>query len=168
MLHPIHSLAVELLLDCNVRYRCRRRRSVPVLLSGSEPDNVTRPYLLDWTAPALRPSAPRSNNQYLPKRMRVPSGSCARLKSDTCAHHPSRIRRGKQRIDPYRTSEPVGWSLTRRLGPASLYLHCLSSSPIVSEALSQECLRSSRSQQNPNKKATLHIAGVGTVTPILH
>ena len=40
LLHPVDGLAVERFLDGDVRHRRGRRRAVPVLLAGREPDHV--------------------------------------------------------------------------------------------------------------------------------
>src|SRR5947208_7357938 len=58
MLHPLDHLAVELLLDCDVRHCRGRRGTMPVFLAGREPNHVARPYLLDRAAPALHPTTP--------------------------------------------------------------------------------------------------------------
>src|SRR5205085_10986578 len=82
LLHPVYRLAVQLLLDGDVRHRRGRRRPVPVLLARRKPDHVTGPDFLDWPAPALRPTAAGRHDQGLAERVRVPRGSGTRLKGD--------------------------------------------------------------------------------------
>src|SRR5438067_12169121 len=47
LLHPVHRLAVQLLLEGDVRHRRGRRRPVPVLFARRKPDHVTGPNFLD-------------------------------------------------------------------------------------------------------------------------
>ena len=81
----VDGLAVQRLLDRDVRHRRRRRRAVPVLLAGREPDHVARPDLLDRPAPALRPAEPSGHDQRLAQRMRVPGRAGAGLEGDAGA-----------------------------------------------------------------------------------
>jgi hypothetical protein len=57
VLHPVDDLAVERFRNRNMRHRCGRRRAVPVLLARREPDDITRPDLLDRPTLALREAA---------------------------------------------------------------------------------------------------------------
>src|SRR5688500_7690679 len=50
---PVHRLAIELLLNRDVRHRRRRRCAMPVLLAWRNPDDVARPNLLDRPTPSL-------------------------------------------------------------------------------------------------------------------
>src|SRR3954468_9156294 len=74
---PFDSLAIELLLQGNVRHRVCRRRPMPMLFARRKPDNVTRPDLFDRSAPGLRAAAPVSGDERLPERMGVPQGGRA-------------------------------------------------------------------------------------------
>src|SRR5689334_3479408 len=78
VLHPVHGLAVALLLNGEVTHPRAGRGSVPVLLARWKPDHVTRPDLLDRPALALSPSNARGDHQRLAERVRVPRRSCAR------------------------------------------------------------------------------------------
>jgi hypothetical protein len=69
LLHPIHDLAVEPVLNGDVRHRRRRRCAVPMLFARRKPDDIARPDFLDRTAPALRPPDARSDDRRLPERM---------------------------------------------------------------------------------------------------
>ena len=72
LLHPIDRLAVELLLNGNVRHRGCGGCAVPVLFAGGEPDDIAGPNLLDWPAVALCPAAAGRHDQRLAERVRVP------------------------------------------------------------------------------------------------
>src|SRR5438445_433153 len=114
LLHPVDGLAVELLLNGDVRHRRRWRRPVPVLFARRKPDHVTGPDFLDWPAPALRPAAAGRHDQGLAQRMRVPRGPGTRLEGDAGARDTPRIACFEQRIDPNRAGEPIcrcfaGW-----------------------------------------------------------
>src|SRR4051794_28402700 len=97
--HPIDRRAVEFLLDGNMAHGGRRARAMPMLFSGCEPHNVTRPDFFDGSALALDPAETGCDDQGLSKRMRMPGGARARLECDECAAHARRIRRAEQRID---------------------------------------------------------------------
>src|SRR5690349_24059306 len=79
LLHPLDHLAVERLLDRDVRHGGGRRGTVPVLLAGWEPDHVARPNLFDRPTPALRPTAAGRHDEHLAQRVGVPSGASAGL-----------------------------------------------------------------------------------------
>src|SRR5208282_1729631 len=79
LFEPLDGLAVEGLLDRDVRHRRRRRRAVPVLLVRPDGDDVTRTDLLDGSTPALVETAPEGDDERLPERVRVPVAPRARL-----------------------------------------------------------------------------------------
>src|SRR5438132_3449525 len=62
LFHPLDCLAVEVFQDCDVRHGCGWRGAVPMLLTRRAPNNVTRPNFLFWTALALHPSTPVSDD----------------------------------------------------------------------------------------------------------
>ena len=62
-----------------------------MLLTRLEPHDVARPKFLDRSAFALHASEARRDNQGLSERMRVPGGSCARLKRDDRAANARRL-----------------------------------------------------------------------------
>src|SRR6187401_212991 len=72
MFQPVHRLAVELLLDCDVGHRRRRRRPVPVLFAWREPNDVTGPNLLDRPTPTLGAANAGCHDQRLAERVGVP------------------------------------------------------------------------------------------------
>src|SRR5579884_4571801 len=88
------------------------RSSVPMFLTGREPDHITRPDLLDWPACALGPSATRRDNESLTERMCVPCSPRTRLKGYAGALDKCRIGRLKEWINAYGAREPIGRSFT--------------------------------------------------------
>src|ERR1700733_11287170 len=72
LLHPVHGLAVESLVNGHVRHRGRWCGTVPVFLSRREPDHVAGLDLFNRAAPALGSSAARRDDQRLPERVGVP------------------------------------------------------------------------------------------------
>src|SRR3954463_5430026 len=82
LLHPLDRLAVERLLDGDVRHPRRRSRAVPVPLFRRAPDHVARTYLDLRPALALHPPAPLCDNERLPERVPVPGRARARLERD--------------------------------------------------------------------------------------
>src|ERR1022692_2289987 len=65
LFHPVDNFPGELFLNGNVRHGCGRRRPMPVLLAGREPDHLTGPDLLDRSAFALRPAAASRDDEGL-------------------------------------------------------------------------------------------------------
>src|SRR5258706_11296583 len=114
LLHPVHGLAVELLLNGDVRHRRRGCCPVPVLLARREPDHVAGPDFLDRPALALRPAAAGRHDQGLAEGMRVPRGARPWLERDARTGDTPRIGRVKQWVDPNRASEPIFRSLAGR------------------------------------------------------
>src|SRR3977135_925851 len=92
VLHPIDDLAIFLLLNGNVCHARCRRRPMPVLLAGEEPDYVTGTGLLDRPTPALDPPTASSHDKSLAEGMRVPCSSCTGLKRNTGALNKRRFR----------------------------------------------------------------------------
>src|SRR5215469_4067074 len=89
--HPVDNFAVAFFLNGDVRHGSCRRRAMPMLLAGREPDNVTGPDLFDRTAPALRPATAGHNDESLTERMHVPCSMRARLEGYARALHQRRI-----------------------------------------------------------------------------
>jgi hypothetical protein len=56
LLHPFDDLAIEILLNGDMRYRRGRRGAMPMLFIRWAPDDVARSNLDFWTAFALYPS----------------------------------------------------------------------------------------------------------------
>jgi hypothetical protein len=83
LFQPFDDFAVELFQNGDVRHSRGRRRSVPVLLAGREPDHITGPDLLHRSAFALNPTAASRHQQGLTEGMGVPRRPSAWLKRDT-------------------------------------------------------------------------------------
>src|SRR3954467_8879935 len=115
VLHPVHGLAVALLLNGDVTHPRAGRGPVPVLLAGRKPGHVTRPEFLNRPALALSPSNARGDDQRLAKGVRVPRSSCARLKGDQGHRDTGRIAGLKERIDTDRSGEPLCRTFAGRL-----------------------------------------------------
>src|SRR5207247_1496798 len=79
---PLDVLAVDLLLDRDVRHRRSRRGSVPVLHAGWDADDVALAHLLNRTSPTLNPSGACRHDQHLAKWMGVPGRARSRLEGD--------------------------------------------------------------------------------------
>src|SRR6266571_7289934 len=65
VLHPLDVRATSSLLNGEMRQRGRRRRAMPVLLTGRNPDHIAGPNLLDGITPPLHPAGPRRDDQRL-------------------------------------------------------------------------------------------------------
>jgi hypothetical protein len=108
-----------------MRHSRSRRGSMPVLLSGREPDHITRPDLLDRSTFALSPATACCDDECLSQRMRMPGSPRPRLERDTRTLNQCRLRRLEKRIDPYRASEPLQRPLSGRLRANSFDVHNL-------------------------------------------
>lgn len=105
---PVHGLAIELLLDGDMRQSNGRSGTVPVFLARWEPDYVTWPNLFDRSSPALDPAATGGDDEGLAQGMSVPGGSGSRLKRDDRARDPRGLGSLERGVKAYRASEPVG------------------------------------------------------------
>jgi hypothetical protein len=126
LLHPIDNFPVLLFLNCDVRHGRRGCCAVPVLLAGREPDHITGPDLLNWSAFALSPPTASRDDESLAERMRVPRGPRSGLESYAGALNKCRIGRLKKRIDPDCAGEPVLRPLAGRLRANSFDFHVIS------------------------------------------
>src|SRR3954454_9436639 len=125
MLQPIDHLAVEPLLDGDVRHRRRGRRPVPVLLARREPDHVARSYLLDRASLPLNPAAAGRDDERLTQGVGMPGRPAPGLEGDGVAGRTGSGLRLEQRVDADRAAEPLGRSLGRRLRAYSGDIHLL-------------------------------------------
>ena len=122
--HPVDDLAVELFLNSDVRHGRSGCGSVPVFLAGREPDHITRPDLLDWSAFAPGPTAACRDDEGLTERMRMPRSPRTRIESYASTLNKCRIRcLEQQRIDRYRASEPLRRTPDGRLRANSFDVH---------------------------------------------
>jgi hypothetical protein len=69
LLHPVDSLAREMLNNSNVSHGGRCGSPVPMLHTGWNMDDVTGPYKLDGIAAYLHPTSAGRHNQHLSHRM---------------------------------------------------------------------------------------------------
>jgi hypothetical protein len=96
-------------------------------LAGWEPDYVTEPDVLDWAAFALDPATAGRDYEGLAKRMGMPCSPRAGFEGDAGTLNKRRIGRLEERIDSDCASEPIRWSVCRRLGASSFDTHFLKS-----------------------------------------
>lgn len=82
MLHPFGSLAVECLGKSNVRHTHVLAGAMPMLGMGRDPDNITRPNLLNRTFPMLYEADTCGDDQRLAQRVGMPSRARARLEGN--------------------------------------------------------------------------------------
>src|SRR5438874_11888029 len=92
LFHPLHGLAVLLLVNRNVGHCRRGRRTVPVLFTRRDPDHVAGPDLFDRPTPALRAAHAGDDDECLTEWMRLPGGAGARLECDARARHAGGLR----------------------------------------------------------------------------
>jgi hypothetical protein len=123
LLHPIHSDAVEFLLNGDVRHRGCDCRPMPVLFAGREPNHIAGTDFLNWSAFALRPAAAGRHDQRLTERVRMPRGTRTRLERDAGPGNTRWFRDINQRINPHRAGEPICRPFTGRPRTNSLDLH---------------------------------------------
>src|ERR687898_2500864 len=72
LFHPVDDLAVERLLNGDMRHRRRGRCAMPMLLIRRKPDHITWVDFLDRATPSLHPPAAGRDDQGLAERMGVP------------------------------------------------------------------------------------------------
>src|SRR6266516_3960427 len=126
LFHPLDDFSIERFLNGNVRHRGRRRSAVPMLLVRRKPDHIARSDFFDRSAPTLRPSKTRRNDQRLTERMCMPRSACTRLERDACTTHTCRLRSFKQRINPHCPGKPVSWPFSGTLRTNSFDFHAVS------------------------------------------
>jgi hypothetical protein len=104
---PIDGLFVEHFRDSNMHHANLCGRTVPVLLSDFEEDNIARPHLFDRSTFSLNQAEALDDDDRLASRVCVPTGAGARLEgNDSTVGVPASIRR-KKRIDANVAGEPV-------------------------------------------------------------
>src|SRR3954454_17119717 len=99
LFHPVDWLAIEMLLNRNVRHGRDGLRAVPMLFTGREPDYVTRTNVFDWPAPALRSDTAGRNDERLTQGVRVPGGACTGFEGNAGASDTRRICGLEQRVN---------------------------------------------------------------------
>ena len=73
---------LEIFLNRHMRHTRGCRGSMPVFLTRRDPDNVTLPDFLDFTAPLLNPTRAGRHDKYLTERVGMPCRPGAGLKRD--------------------------------------------------------------------------------------
>src|SRR5439155_23210885 len=63
--HPFDHFAVEVFLNGDMSHCGRRRRAVPILLTGRKPNHITVPNFLDWSPLALSPPSAGRDHYFL-------------------------------------------------------------------------------------------------------
>ena len=146
MLQPVDGLAVERLLDGNMRHRRRGRCPVPMLFARRKPNDVARPDFLDGTAPMLRPTEPGRDNQCLTEGMGMPCGAGAGLERDARAANARGLSGLEERVDTNRSGEvfrrPLAGELKEVFEPKSERIKCF-------DLFAETSTRSSISQMPP-------------------
>src|SRR5580658_9398284 len=102
-----------------------------MFLPWLEPDHISRADWLDRATRALGRAVACRDEEDLAKGMRMPCRPSSRLEGDSVPDRAGWRLCLKQRIDPDRAREPLGWSSGRRLGTASFDFHCGSPLSIV-------------------------------------
>src|SRR6516165_12757506 len=119
MLHPVYDLAVQRLLNGDVRHCGRGSSPMPMLLTRREPDHVARPDLVDEAAPNLGPSEPRRDDQRLTKGMCMPRRAGSRLERDAGATNTRRFGCLEQRVNADHAGKPLAQSFAGGLRSTS-------------------------------------------------
>src|SRR5439155_13525285 len=99
LLEPVHVLATDRSRQGDVRHGGGRRRAVPVLDARRTPDDVAGADLHDRSAPLLRPTHARGDDQMLTRGMRVPGRPGSRLERHVGSGERRPVLGAKQRID---------------------------------------------------------------------
>jgi hypothetical protein len=123
VLHPIHDLAVQTFLDCDMSHGCGGCCPMPVLFARRKPDHVSGAYFLSCAAFPLDPSTAGRDNQRLPEGMRMPGGTRRRFKGDAGAGNKRRVRCLKERVNAYSAGKPVCRTFARGLRTDAFDLH---------------------------------------------
>src|SRR4051794_23635753 len=125
MLQPRDRGAVQRLLDGDVRHRGSVGRAMPVFVVRRTPNDVAGADFDPLLTFALGPAGAGNDDERLPKRMRVPGGSCTRLEADAGDPDARRLGRIAQRLDGDFAREPFGRALLRRPRTGALEFHAV-------------------------------------------
>src|SRR2546422_11271441 len=109
LLHPVDHLAVEFLLDGDVRHRAVWRGAVPMLLSWRTGDHIPGMNLFDGSSPASHEAAAGRHDERLTQRMGMSGRPGAGLERDARALHAARSACSEQRVDAHLAGEPFRW-----------------------------------------------------------
>jgi hypothetical protein len=107
LFHPFDGLPIEAFLNSDVSHTRPCRSSMPIFHARRNPDDVTLPNFLDWTAQLLNSARASRNDQSLTQRMTVPG--CARpgLEVDAATRRVRggiSLKRGSMRAEPLKCS----------------------------------------------------------------
>src|SRR5262245_21545903 len=114
VLQPLDVLAVERLLEREVRHAVLRRGAVPVLLARRDPHDVAWPDLADRLALELHAAEAAHHVQRLAERMPVPRGARPGLERHERRADARGVRRLDDRLLPHRAGERVRRPTPRR------------------------------------------------------
>lgn len=123
MFEPVDGLAIKLFLDGNVRHGGAGCGAVPMLFTGSKPDDVARSDLFDGAAETLSASTAGDNDKRLADGMRVPGCARAGLKGDAGGNDARGFRRSPERINTDSAGEVFCGTFGRGLRAGSLDMH---------------------------------------------
>src|SRR5437870_2746750 len=123
LLHPAHDLAIEFLLDGEVRQRAVWRGAVPMLLPGRTRDHIPGMNLFDGTSPALHEATTCRHDERLTQRVGVPGRAGSRFERDVRTLRATRSGCLEQWLDTHLAGEPFRRSFARRSGSPSLDVH---------------------------------------------
>src|SRR3954451_18272672 len=115
LLHPLDHLAVESLLERDVRHGRVGRGAVPVAAAGLAPDDVAGADLLAWLAVALVPAGAGGDDQGLAERMAVPRAARAGREADQGAGEAGGVAPGELPFDRDVAGEIGVWAFLRGL-----------------------------------------------------
>src|SRR5579885_215111 len=112
LFHPVNCLAVESLLNGDVRHGRGWRGAMPMFLPRLKQDHIAWSNLLDGSPPTLCPATASRHDQGLAQRVGVPGSPSAWLERHTGTSYASRIGCFKQGVDADRAGKILGWSFT--------------------------------------------------------
>src|SRR5215471_3442383 len=108
---PFAAVAVPQFHDRDVSHCCIRRRSVPVLDSRRNPNDVALLDLLNRSSPLLNPARACRHDQDLTEHMLMPGSPSSGLERHAPAEHVRRIAHREERLNLYGTSEALSGTL---------------------------------------------------------
>lgn len=110
-------------LNSGMCHRAWRAGPMPMLLIRFEPDHIARPDFFNRAAPLLHSADAGRDDQRLPERMRMPGGSRAGLKGNTCTARTRGIGCLKKRVDPHCSREVLRGAFSGGPRTASFNFH---------------------------------------------
>src|SRR5436305_4044732 len=126
MFEPFDGLAIERLLNRDVRHRRSWRGAMPMLLTRLEPHHIARPDLFDRLPVALNETTPRGDDENLAERVSMPGCARAGLEGDGIPGRSRWCSDTEEWIDADCAGEPIRGSFGRSLRTTTLDLHSVS------------------------------------------